>query len=136
MFRCLKLAVFWQSMRRVGFRLSFFRPNGALSMSIFLWGCCFSSRFLVYSEGILGSILRDIFDRFSIFGPQMLIGVAAAELSPQESSGHFDWICRLFCLYGRGCGRISLGKITQDMGGMDFSGAMCLLRISIVYCFL
>ena len=77
-----------------------------------LWGCSGNTpvidSLLVFLVGLL------------IFGPQMLIGVAAAEMSHKEaaatSTGFIGWIDYL----GAATAGYPLGKITQDFGWEGF----------------
>ena len=77
-----------------------------------LWGCSGNTpvidSLLVFLVGLL------------IFGPQMLIGVAAAEMSHKEaaatSTGFIGWIAYL----GAATAGYPLGKITQDFGWEGF----------------
>lgn len=53
---------------------------------------------------------------FTIFGPQMLIGVAAAELSHKEAAATSTGFVG-FCAYmGAACAGYPMGKITDEMG--------------------
>jgi len=64
---------------------------------------------------------------FTIFGPQMLIGVAAAELSHKEAAATSTGFVG-FCAYmGAACAGYPLGKITDDFGweGFFFSMIAC-----------
>jgi OPA family sugar phosphate sensor protein UhpC-like MFS transporter len=72
---------------------------------------------------------------FSIFGPQMLIGVAAAELSHKNAAatatGFAGWVAYL----GAAVAGYPLGKITQDMGWDGFFWAMtfcCVVSVVLL----
>ena len=53
---------------------------------------------------------------FFIFGPQMLIGVAAAELSHKKAAATSTGFAGFFAYFGAAVAGYPLGKITQDWG--------------------
>ncbi|MCB1116614.1 MAG: MFS transporter family glucose-6-phosphate receptor UhpC, partial [Chlamydiia bacterium] len=57
---------------------------------------------------------------FFIFGPQMLIGMAAAELVDKEAAGSATGFAGLFAYTGAACAGWPVGKITQDFGWPGF----------------
>lgn len=63
---------------------------------------------------------------FLIFGPQMLIGMAAAELAEKESAGTATGFAGLFAYAGAAAAGWPVGKVTQDFG---WSGFFILLAI-------
>jgi OPA family sugar phosphate sensor protein UhpC-like MFS transporter len=59
---------------------------------------------------------------FFIFGPQMLVGVAAAELSHKKAAGTATGFIGWFAYAGAATACVSFGKITQDFGwGASFA---------------
>lgn len=63
---------------------------------------------------------------FMVFGPQMLIGVAAAELSHKKAAATSTGFAGLFAYMGAACAGYPLGRITQDFGWDGFFMAMIL----------
>jgi MFS transporter, OPA family, sugar phosphate sensor protein UhpC len=61
---------------------------------------------------------------FMVFGPQMLIGVAAAELSHKKAAATSTGFAGCFAYMGAACAGYPLGKITQDLGWDGFFWAM------------
>ena len=57
---------------------------------------------------------------FLIFGPQMLIGMAAAELVDKEAAGTATGFAGLFAYTGATCAGWPVGRITQDFGWPGF----------------
>lgn len=57
---------------------------------------------------------------FMIFGPQMLIGVAAAELSHKKAAATSTGFAGCFAYMGAAVAGYPLGKITQDFGWNGF----------------
>lgn len=70
---------------------------------------------------------------FSIFGPQMLIGLAAAELSHKKAAASSTGFVGFFAYIGAACAGYPLGTIAQKMGweGFYFTLFVCCI-ISIV----
>jgi len=66
---------------------------------------------------------------FLIFGPQMLIGMAAAELADKEAAGTATGFAGLFAYTGAACAGWPVGRITQDFGWPGF-----FLLLSICAC--
>lgn len=71
---------------------------------------------------------------FAIFGPQMLIGVAAAEMSHKKAASTSTGFVGFFAYIGAAIAGYPLGKITQDWGweGFFVSLIICCL-VSIVF---
>ncbi len=72
---------------------------------------------------------------FSIFGPQMLIGVAAAELSHKRAAATSTGFVGCFAYMGAAMAGYPLGKITQELGweGYFLGMAICsLLAIGLL----
>lgn len=63
---------------------------------------------------------------FMVFGPQMLIGVAAAELSHKKAAATSTGFAGCFAYMGAACAGYPLGKITQDMGWNGFFWALVI----------
>jgi OPA family sugar phosphate sensor protein UhpC-like MFS transporter len=69
---------------------------------------------------------------FSIFGPQMMIGVHAAELAHKKAAATATGFTGWFAYMGAACAGYPLGKLTQDWGwngffyGMLFCAVMSL----------
>ena len=61
---------------------------------------------------------------FTVFGPQMLIGVAAAELSHKKAAATVTGFAGFFAYMGAACAGYPLGKITQELGWTGFFWAM------------
>lgn len=57
---------------------------------------------------------------FAIFGPQMMIGLAAAELSHKKAAATSTGFVGFFAYVGAAFAGYPLGKITQDMGWNGF----------------
>lgn len=57
---------------------------------------------------------------FLIFGPQMLIGMAAAELADKEAAGTATGFAGLFAYSGAAAAGWPVGRITQDFGWTGF----------------
>jgi len=72
---------------------------------------------------------------FMVFGPQMLIGVAAAELSHKKAAATSTGFAGCFAYMGAACAGYPLGKITQDLGWDGFFLAMivcCVVSIVLL----
>ncbi len=63
---------------------------------------------------------------FLVFGPQMLIGMAAAEITEKEAAGTATGFTGLFAYSGAAAAGWPVGKITQDFG---WSGFFIILSI-------
>lgn len=64
---------------------------------------------------------------FAIFGPQMLIGLAAAELSHKKAAATSTGFVGFFAYIGAACAGYPLGTITQSWG---WEGFYCALLLS------
>jgi len=63
---------------------------------------------------------------FMIFGPQMMIGIAAAELSHKKAAATSTGFVGCFAYMGAATAGYPLGKITQDLGWEGFFWAMAI----------
>jgi MFS transporter, OPA family, sugar phosphate sensor protein UhpC len=63
---------------------------------------------------------------FSIFGPQLLIGMAATELSPKEAAATSNGFVGCFASMGAVVSGYPLGKIAQELGWEGYFLAMIL----------
>jgi len=71
---------------------------------------------------------------FAIFGPQMLIGVACAELSHKKAAATSTGFAGTFAYMGAAVAGYPLGKITQEMGWDGFFWALGIsCTLSIVF---
>lgn len=61
---------------------------------------------------------------FAIFGPQMMIGIAAAELSPKRAAATSTGFVGFFAYIGAACAGYPLGTITQNLGWDGFNVAL------------
>ncbi|WP_284441822.1 MFS transporter [Chlamydia gallinacea] len=104
---------------------------------------------VIFSLGLLFSILLMWYNRdqnlwwldgiflfiigFFLFGPQMMIGLAAAELSHKKAAGTASGFTGWFAYFGAAFAGYPLGKIAQDWGWQGFFLALlsCAL-ISLV----
>jgi len=66
---------------------------------------------------------------FFIFGPQMLIGVAAAELSHKKAAGSATGFIGWFAYVGAAAAGFPFGKITQDWGWELFFVALTICAV-------
>lgn len=69
---------------------------------------------------------------FFLFGPQMLIGLAAAELSHKKAAGTASGFAGWFAYFGAAAAGYPLGKIAQDLGWNGFFlvlTACCIITI-------
>jgi OPA family sugar phosphate sensor protein UhpC-like MFS transporter len=72
---------------------------------------------------------------FSTFGPQMLIGMAAAELAPKEAASTSTGFVGLWAYLGAACAGLPIGKIAQEFGWHGFFYAMiacCAISILVL----
>ncbi len=67
---------------------------------------------------------------FLIFGPQMLIGVAAAELSHKKAAATSTGFAGSFAYMGSATAGYPLGKITQELGWEGFFIALLICSIA------
>lgn len=94
------------------------------------------SLFWMIPEGfaILDSIAM-FFIGFMIFGPQMMIGIAAAELLPKKAAATSTGFVGFFAYIGAACAGYPLGTITQNLGWEGFSIALifcCLISVVLL----
>ncbi|MCK4870971.1 MAG: MFS transporter family glucose-6-phosphate receptor UhpC [Gammaproteobacteria bacterium] len=75
---------------------------------------------------------------FLVFGPQMLIGMAAAELSHREAAGTATGFVGLFGYIGAALSGYPIGVITQDYGwpGFFITVGICALLTIVLLSFL
>ncbi len=66
---------------------------------------------------------------FLIFGPQMLIGMAASELAPKNAAATANGFVGWFAYIGAASAGLPLGKITQEFGWTGFFWAMIVCSI-------
>jgi MFS transporter, OPA family, sugar phosphate sensor protein UhpC len=72
---------------------------------------------------------------FAVFGPQMMIGIAAAELSHKKAAATSTGFVGCFAYLGAATAGYPLGKITQDLGWEGFFWAMvicCVVSILLL----
>ncbi len=74
---------------------------------------------------VLDSILLFLIG-FSIFGPQLMIGMAAAELSHKKAAATSTGFVGFIAYIGAACAGYPLGKITQDWGWEGFFWALII----------
>lgn len=67
---------------------------------------------------------------FTIFGPQMMIGLAGAELSHKQAAATSTGFIGFFAYLGAACAGYPLAKITQNMGWNGFF--LCLLVCCLI----
>ena len=63
---------------------------------------------------------------FTVFGPQMLIGVAAAEMSHKKAAATSTGFAGCFAYMGAACAGYPLGKIAQNYGWEGFFWSMII----------
>ncbi len=73
---------------------------------------------------------------FFLFGPQMLIGLAAAELSHKKAAGTASGFAGWFAYFGATAAGYPLGKIAQDYGWSGFFMILCACGAITVLLFL
>lgn len=66
---------------------------------------------------------------FLIFGPQMLVGMAAAELSHKKAAASANGFCGWISYLGAATAGYPLGKMTQELGWMGFFIALALCGV-------
>jgi OPA family sugar phosphate sensor protein UhpC-like MFS transporter len=72
---------------------------------------------------------------FSIFGPQMMIGLAAAELSHKKAAATSTGFAGFFAYIGAACAGYPLGTITQSLGWEGFFWALivcCMISVLLL----
>ncbi|AHK63727.1 Membrane sensor protein UhpC [Chlamydia avium] len=106
---------------------------------------------VIFSLGLLFSILLMWYNRdqnlwwidgillfiigFFLFGPQMMIGLAAAELSHKKAAGTASGFTGWFAYFGAAFAGYPLGKIAQDWGWKGFFFALlgCALIALVLF---
>ena len=73
---------------------------------------------------------------FFIFGPQMLIGMAAAELSHKKAAGTATGFVGWFAYLGAASAGFPVGKITQDFGWLGFFVLLGVCSVISILCLL
>lgn len=106
--------------------------NVLFSMGMFV----FIALFWSIPEGytFLDSTLMFIIG-FFIFGPQMMIGLAAAELSHKKAAATSTGFVGFFAYIGAACAGYPLGTITQDLGWGGFYWALlacCVISVLLL----
>ncbi len=96
---------------------------------------------VIFSLGVVAAIaalwlspgsapIRDSFLMFTIgfliFGPQMLIGMAAAELSHKKAAGTATGFTGWIAYLGAAAAGYPLGKLTQELGWYGFFSILCI----------
>lgn len=72
---------------------------------------------------------------FTIFGPQMMIGLAAAELSHKKAAATSTGFTGFFAYIGAACAGYPLGSITQTLGWQGFYWALifcCAISVALL----
>ena len=101
---------------------------GIIFVLFILWFFPFSNTF------VASSIMFSI--GFLIFGPQMLIGMAAAELADKEAAGTATGFVGLFAYIGAAVAGWPVGRITQEYGWNGFFLLLAICTIIAVICLL
>ena len=132
LFRFLRRRFCWQFCVPDGFPINLFGAKRGPVNVLFSMGMLVSYIFLlVHSSGYLWLDSMAIFlIGFTVFGPQMLIGVAAAELSHKKAAATSTGFAGCFAYIGAAIAGYPLGKITQDLAGMAF---FCLLSSAVLF---
>ncbi len=97
---------------------------GMLISMLFLWLCPTMS--------ILLNSTTFFVIGFFLFGPQMLIGLAAAELSHKKAAGTASGFAGWFAYFGAASAGYPLGKVAQDWGWYGYFvilGICCLITV-------
>lgn len=92
-----------------------FTIGSLLSIAVF-WS-------IPHGYALLDSILMFAIG-FTIFGPQMMIGLAAAELSHKKAAATSTGFVGFFAYIGAACAGYPLGSITQEWGWQGFFVAL------------
>lgn len=90
--------------------------------------------FIPEGYGLLDSVLMFCIG-FAIFGPQMMIGMAAAELSHKRAAASSTGFVGFFAYIGAACAGYPLGTITQDLGWTGFYWALlicCVISVVLL----
>lgn len=69
---------------------------------------------------------------FAIFGPQMMIGMVAAELSPKQAASSSTGFVGTFAYIGAAIAGYPLGKVTQDFGWEGFFLFMAICSLTSI----
>lgn len=117
----------------------FFRGQRGPINTLFALGSAITiAVILIYPDALIHYGVYSIFSiGFFIFGPQMLIGVAAAELSHREAAGTATGFVGLFGYLGAAVSGIPLGMIMDYWGWQGFfitltiAGVMSSLLLSL-----
>ena len=91
---------------------------GVIATTVSLWFIPYAG--VVYAHLMMFSI------GFLIFGPQMLIGMAAAELSHKKAAGAATGFVGWFAYIGAAAAGYPFGKIAEDYGWSVFFGLLLL----------
>lgn len=73
---------------------------------------------------------------FMIFGPQMMIGLVAAELSHKKAAATSTGFVGLFAYIGAACAGLPLGYITENFGWLAFYSVVisgCLISMVLLF---
>jgi OPA family sugar phosphate sensor protein UhpC-like MFS transporter len=73
---------------------------------------------------------------FFLFGPQMLIGLAAAELSHKKAAGTASGFAGWFAYFGAAAAGYPLGKVAQELGWNGYFLILCCCGVLTVLLFL
>lgn len=124
------LAAGWSSDKFFGAR------RGPVNVIFSLMAVLSIATFWFVPEGYAGlDSLAMFFIGFSIFGPQMLIGVAAAELSHKKAAATATGFTGTFAYLGSAVAGYPLSKIIQGSGWSGFfwvMGACCLVSVLLL----
>jgi OPA family sugar phosphate sensor protein UhpC-like MFS transporter len=72
---------------------------------------------------------------FCIFGPQMMIGLVAAELSHKKAAASSTGFVGFFAYIGAACAGYPLGTITQNLGWQGFYWSLvicCVISVILL----
>ncbi len=73
---------------------------------------------------------------FFLFGPQMLIGLTAAELSHKKAAGTASGFAGWFAYFGAASAGYPLGKVAQEYGWNGYFWILCACGIVTIFLFL
>lgn len=73
---------------------------------------------------------------FFLFGPQMMIGLAAAELSHKKAAGTASGFAGWFAYFGAAAAGYPLGKVAQEFGWSGYFMILCACGVITVLLFL
>jgi MFS transporter, OPA family, sugar phosphate sensor protein UhpC len=73
---------------------------------------------------------------FFLFGPQMMIGLAAAELSHKKAAGTASGFAGWFAYFGAAAAGYPLGKVAQDFGWDGYFMILAICGLVTVFLFL